>query len=294
MTAVVDHFGKTTISLGGRCPLQCRHCYITAPQFKTDAKRSVDDAVRILERDADTATTVCISGDVDCFIKPKAGLELIQRVAHEFPRVDVMYTTRLCPPDEVVTGLTDLASEMAGDGRLIVPGISFVSHDYPNAVESHRLVPSTTARIEFMRELAGGPQPTFAALRPTFPFSVVPRYEIDRLIEAVAPSSACVLGEVMILDGAGVIASQLGIEVARAGDAVEAMTFLDQPATWRKRTHTVEHDYARQVAQANGVPYFLRSMSAMRYLKTYWDLRRGRSTHTPGDPIDLSIDGIRP
>src|SRR4051812_28935591 len=97
----VDSFGKVTISLGGRCPLNCQHCYTTVPTFSLDKKRDVDEALRQLSRFANVHI-ICMSGDTDPFLRATAALEFLQRAAATYPDADLMYTTRLIPKDEIV------------------------------------------------------------------------------------------------------------------------------------------------------------------------------------------------
>lgn len=290
----VDQWRKLTVSLGGRCPLQCRHCYVTAPQFGIDRKRTVEETMEIVRVHLPEVSIVCVSGDVDCFIQERNGIDLIEQLVDELDAVDVMYTTRIVPSDYGIKRLQAAGRKMARRRRLLIPGVSFVTTHFPNAVEHSRLTGSVDDRLTLLGRLLEAKQPTFAALRPTFPFSVVPHAEVAALIERCAPVSTCVLGEVLLLDPDGAMAAQLELPPFEPQDVVEPMTFLRQPHAWRKRPTCDEAAFARERAAAVGMPYFLRSVSAVKFLRSYWDFETGTLTYRLGDPVDRSTEGILP
>jgi hypothetical protein len=290
----VDQFGKVTVSLGGRCPVGCRHCYVNARSFSPDPKRSVSETVEVLRRLSRPFTVVCLSGDVDCFLRPQRAIELLDAVAREFPKVDVIFTTRLVPPHRVLEQLHDLGTSLADEGRLLLGCVSFVSSRFPNTVEEPQRVATTQDRVALLRALSRGRQPAVAALRPTFPFNVVPRREVSDLIAQCAPWAAVLLGEAFILDQAGEIAAKIGMRPALGTDEISHLTFLHQTSTWRKRLLTDETSFASLVARGHGRPYFMRSISAVKFLKSYWDLSAGESRYQVGDYLDTAAELVRP
>ena len=289
----VDQFGKVTVSLGGRCPLACLHCYTTAPSFRFDRKRSVDETLALLESFS-TLDVICLSGDTDPFLRPKAAMELLERAADAFPETDIMFTTRLIPPADVETRLINLAEAMADERRLLVGAVSLVTPEFPNEIENPRLVATPAGRTMLLARLSEGRQPVMLALRPTFPFEVVPPDAVTRMIDDVANSADVILGEIMLLDGDGVIAGRLGMPWAEASDERGELTFLRQPTHWQKRSLQRETQFTGAACAERGLPYFMRSISAMRYFKRYWDFERGASRYAEGDALDMSAEPVAP
>jgi hypothetical protein len=155
-------------------------------------------------------------------------------------------------------------------------------------------VASTSERVELLRVLSLGRQPAVAALRPTFPFRVVSRREVSELIALCSSHAAVLLGEAFILDEDGEIATNVGAPTALDTDEISHLTFLHQASTWRKRFLRDETSFASLVARAHNVPYFLRSISAVAFLRSYWDFRSGVSRYRHGDLLDTSAELVRP
>ncbi|MGW7597073.1 hypothetical protein [Streptomyces antimycoticus] len=293
MTAVVDRYGKVTVSLAGRCPLACRHCYTTAKQFEHSASSSVSAVLSELEGISSRFEIICISGDTDCFLDPDTGFELISRAAERFPAADIMFTSRLIPDDSIVAGLGALAANMVTRERLLIPGISLVSMSVPNFSERSRRVPSTESRLELMAEFSRSGMACLLALRPTFPFSLVPPEEVRALIRAAVGKVSAVLGEILLLDSDGELAGRLGLDEAEPQDRLGRLTFLDQPSLWKKRTLEPEVELAARACRDHHVPYFLRSGEAHRYIRAHWDWRTGSVANNaplPSGPLISSPD----
>jgi hypothetical protein len=117
---------------------------------------------------------------------------------------------------------------------------------------------------------------------------------VKELLQRSAPSATCILGEALLLDSGGALTARLALAPTDPVDVTEPMTFMNQPVVWRKRLATEEVAFARITAEALGLPYFVRSISAMRYLKTYWDFAQGHLTYRAGDPLDLSAEAVPP
>jgi hypothetical protein len=99
----------------------------------------------------------------------------------------------------------------------------------------------------------------------------VPPTDVDALVELVAGVATCILGEVFLLDERGEIAHRLGLPNSTETSECQALTFLDQGNRWQKRVFTEEVQYVRTAAAATRIPFFLRSMSAVRLLEESWD-----------------------
>jgi DNA repair photolyase len=274
--AKVDETGKITVSLGGSCRLRCKHCYITAPQFSFNRNLSVEEVVNAIHQTLEPFDTVCISGDTDPLLRERDFIELLYRIVDEIRPSNLMFTTRLIPSPTTLRVLYDTAEIMFARNGFILPCVSFVSSRYPNGIEDHMQVPSPSARAELLRRFREMGMPTFAALRPTFPFEIVPAAEIDELLELVRAVATCVLGEVFLLDSQGAIAKRLNLPAGQGSAADQALTFLDQGPRWQRRVFVAELEYVKSAAAKVGVPFFLRSMSAIRLLKENWDLKRNR------------------
>ena len=272
---VVDGYRKVTISLGGRCPIACRHCYTTAGQF-VHGQESIPERILAELRCVITPfDVICISGDTDCFLDPQAGLELITGAARGFPHADVMFTSRLVPEDPVIAELSLLSDEMAERRRLLLPGISLVSMEVPNFSETSRRIPSALARLRLIGRFAAARMACLLALRPTFPFALVGRDDVRSMIRIAAGQASAVLGEVMLLDAGGQLATRMEVPWSSIDDRYGRLTFLDQPSIWRKRSFTNETTFAAQVCGEYRVPYFLRSGMALAFVRQHWDWQRG-------------------
>jgi DNA repair photolyase len=205
-----------------------------------------------------------------------------------------MYTTRLIPAARFEDRLVGLGNELATKGRRFVGAVSVATLDFPNAIEDARRVPDSEQRLKLLERLSAHKQPVMMALRPTFPFNVVSRSEVDSLLRSVPPAVNVVLGEILLLDTAGEIAERLRIPATHDNDVVGKLTFLRQPSSWRKRYLPEETTHARHVCELLSKQYFLRSISAMRYFRSYWNLARGSSAYSAGDPLDLSAEEVAP
>lgn len=267
----VDQHGKVTVSLGGRCPLSCRHCYTVTTQFVHPPTRTAADIVAGLSvLPEGTFNVICVSGDTDCFIDAELGTDLLSVLCESFPRVAIMFTTRLVPPPHCVNRLGYLAKQCSRREQLLIPCISVVTFSYPNRIELPDRVPSTPDRMEFLQAMSEAGLPTILAMRPTFPFSVVSSVEVAAIVEHAFRYTTIALGEVLILDQHAQIARRLGVPTSEETDFVTPMTFLNQPSWWRKRMANDEVAYTRAMWQKRSIPYYLRSPTALRLLKANW------------------------
>ncbi|XVS64345.1 hypothetical protein ACQPYE_39920 [Actinosynnema sp. CA-299493] len=182
-----------------------------------------------------------------------------------------MFTTRLVPSEVVTTELLALGREMAARSQLLLPGISFVSTHVPNFSERSKNIPSTWDRLELLQKFGDGGLPVMLALRPTFPFHLVPKDDVRQIIQKASQAAAVVLGEVMILDEGHQMAQRLNMPMTDESDRRSSMTFLDQPAVWKKRTFPEEVRFAATTSNSFGLPYFLRSGPAREYIRDHWD-----------------------
>lgn len=289
MSILVDPHGKVTVSLGGRCPLACRHCYTMTPQFVHSPPRDVDDVIRALSLCKTPFNTICVSGDTDCFIDESQGLELLRRLVEHFDDT-IMFTTRLVPSDGAIDVLLKLGEICRNRQQLFIPCISVVTLTYPNEVEVPSRVPSGAQRLELMATLAAGGLPCILAMRPSFPFSVVSKAEVNALVNTAAACTTVALGEVFLLDNDGRIARRLRLPAAERAQQGR-MTFLDQPSCWTKAVYQESIDYTRDAWATKGTPYFLRSPTAVSLLRARWDF--ARADLRPGadivEPEDLYI-----
>jgi DNA repair photolyase len=291
---LVDVHGKLTISLGGFCPLQCKHCYTTVPNFSQDPKRTVEAALEILESVAPELKVICLSGDTDPFLRPNLAIDFLERAAREYPNTDLMYTTRLIPRRQYQEQLIDFGNSLAARGQLCVPAVSLITATYPNNIEDPSLVPSSIERLAFLSLLATSKQPAMLALRPTFPFEIVPRAELDKIVSVLDPRVSVILGETFLLDDLGVITRRVGLKPNQECDRSEPLTFMNQPTNWYKRRYPKETQYMAELAALNQRNYFTRSISALRYFHSGWSLSEGRLNHDVNAPIDTSAECLDP
>ena len=267
----VDKRGKVTISLGGVCSLGCKHCYVNSKDFEHQPGRDVDQVVQHV-RGMQGVKCICVSGDIDPLLAPEENLSLLRQLAHDFTPVPVMFTTRLVPSEETYAEIRTLALRCLRRRQFLIPCVSLVTASYPNTIELPDKIPASSLRIEFVRRLASDNMPCFVALRPTFPFTIVGPNEIDCLIEALPRETAAVLGEVFLLDRSRQIPRRIGWDHFEDRVVVsEELTFIQQPAIWDKCFLSREVEYTRSVCNAHRLPYFLRSMSALEYLRLHWD-----------------------
>lgn len=289
----VDAFGKLTVSLGGRCPLACKHCYTTVPSFRYDRKRGIGDVIDFVAS-SPSISVVCLSGDTDPMLRPHEVIELLHRLADDFPEIDLMYTTRLLLNPELSQELLDISNTMAKRNRLLMAAISLISYTFPNQIEDPRLVPSSADRLAALAWMADSLQPVALALRPTLPFGLVPKSELEAIFQHLDERVKIVLGEVLLLDALGNSASLLGLAEAEMNDVVDQLSFINQGDKYRKRSFPDEEQYIRRLANDSGRFFFMRSITAVRFLKSYWDFSSGMLQYSLGDPVDISAEGILP
>jgi hypothetical protein len=272
MQLFVDSFRKITVSLGGVCTLGCKHCYTNTRHFRHQKERSINSLVDDLHRiGSPQFDTICVSGDTDPLLNERDGLQLIKALTEEFVSQSIMFTTRLVPSTDGVGYLAKLASVARDRRQLLIPCISVATYSYPNRIEIPEKVPPTIARLEFMRLLAAMGLPCILTIRPTFPFSLVPKTEVMQLVRASVTDATIALGEIFLLDQGGEIEHRLGLPQRKEEDFFGKMTFLDQPSIWRKRYYPDEVLFARSLCHSMGIPYFLRSPSAVSLLKSNWN-----------------------
>jgi hypothetical protein len=74
------------------------------------------------------------------------------------------------------------------------------------------------------------------------------------------------------------------------------MTFLDQPAKWHKVIYKEEVEFARTAFRKAGMPYFIRSMSAVNLIRRHWDFNSRRLTLENVNLSELvgGVDNILP
>jgi len=286
---VVDEFGKVTVSLGGVCTLGCRHCYTMTSSFRHARPRSVAEVVKELGELETPFNTICVSGDTDCFLDEDQGVDLVERVAEEFGHADVLFTTRLVPSDACTARLVELGRVMRQQRRLLIPGISFVSLQFPNRVERARSIARPEHRLAFMETLHDEGLHCLAALRPTFPFSLVPQDQVDELLDQLVGRAGAVLGEVFILDPAGQLAKRLALPEEAGDDRLSNLSFLDQPQRWRKRSYPDEVEYTRHACRQRGLSFFLRSGTALDHLR---ELETGQMP--PRARLEGALDTLDP
>lgn len=289
--AKVDETRKVTVSLGGSCRLRCTHCYITVPQFKFQRRLQPSDVLQALQDLSGQFDAICISGDVDPLLREEEFLDLLEGASIRFPAAHLMFTTRLIPSVAGIDRIRSIGRVLSGRRKLLAPGISYLTATYPNQIEDPNQVPSSVARSEFGAALQNSKIPVLAALRPTMPFHVVPQDEVRKLVQLVAPTCSCVLGEVFILDADSVLAGRFGIHSHQG--QLTPMTFLDQPGLWAKYRLEPEIAFAAEQSHLHGRAYFLRSMSAIRYLEQAWDFDQGR-LRTKDIPFEGTYDAALP
>lgn len=271
----VDDFGKVTVSLGGICPLACRHCYTMTSSFKHDPEMTIVEVVEDLRLVRDPFATICVSGDTDPFLDAAAGLLLIQTLASEFPHANIMFTTRQVPNNDVIAALIELGRNLSEAQRLFIPAVSLVSMKVPNFSERSKRIPDTNDRIQLLNTFRTAGLPTLLALRPTFPLNIVAPADVETMIHTAKESAVAVLGEVFLLDPSGQLAKRLGLP-STSDHRQGHMTFMEQPNIWVKGTFRQAVEFARHTAAGQGLPYFLRSGSALNLLEEYWDFSNGK------------------
>jgi len=267
----IDKEKKITVSLGGNCKLKCAHCYTNTRDFEHQNQKTVDEILKVLNERRGDFTTVCISGDIDCFLDPYKGIELIQKIVTDFTTENIMFTTRIIPPKEIVEELFLIGNICNKRKQLFIPCISVVTFNYPNKIENSLMVPNTIERLEFMRVLVKAGIPCFLTIRPTFPFEIVPFFEIVQILDYIKDAPAAVLGEVLLLDKGGIIEGRLGINIRQGEYQESKLTFINQPSEWKKLYCKKEHSAIKEECYRRGIPFYLRSMSAINYLKKIYE-----------------------
>lgn len=193
---------------------------------------------------------------------------------------NIMFTTRLIPPKEIIKELIKIGNICNEREQLFVPCISVITYSYPNKIENGLLVPSTIERLNFFQTLISAGLPCFLTLRPTFPFEIVPLNEIVQILDYIKVTPAAVLGEVLLLDKSGILEKRLGIDVGQKACQESKLTFIDQPLEWKKMYCNKEHTSIKEECVRRGFPFFMRSMSAIQYLKKVYTYN-GIINHQP-------------
>ena len=291
---LIDNNGKITISLGGKCPLGCKHCYTNTSSFVYQPIMSPKDVIEELSRyDEKDITTICVSGDTDCFIDASKGLELLSLIVRNYFTQNIMFTTRLVPNSQHEDSIVALAHECLKRKQLFIPCISIVSYSYPNTIENPLLVPPSKDRLDFLIRLSKKGIPCFLTLRPTFPFSIVPLEEIERILDYVGNAPASLLGEVFLIDQEDEIARRLNLPPNDLKQIiVSSMTFIKQPTKWKKQYLKKEFEAIQNLCKERGLPFFLRSMSAINYINQIIIFKKGWR-HNPA-LFNIEIDSIYP
>jgi hypothetical protein len=264
----VDQWGKITISLGGICSLGCKHCYTMTKAFNHQPAMTPASVILRMKEIRVPFSTICISGDTDCFLDPIQGLELIEMIVDNYHSESIMFTTRLVPSKFIIDKIIEVSKICKERNQLFIPCISLVSYTYPNTIERSNLVPSSIERLDFLNFLCDSGLSCFLTLRPTFPFSLVPKNEIVQILDYVAQRPTTILGEVLLSDSSNQVLDRLHItSILSKESEVSEMTFLDQPSSWKKYLLVEEVEFIRDLCENRNIPYFLRSVSAINYTK---------------------------
>ena len=269
MKAYLDSFGKVMISFGGVCTLGCKHCYTMTKSFSHAPRQSVQDCIEQLLSIEKPFSHICVSGDTDPLLDQEAFRELIFEIHKILPEKTITYTSRLIPDSETLQTVSELNLSRRSGDTLIVPAVSLVTHSYPNQVERKETVPSSAERILTLERYREMKVPCIIAMRPIFPFSIVPRLEIDKIVEVAAELDCILLGETFIVDPRNEIGQRLAIE--HSFSVKSPLTFIDQPGQWLKGHFLKEEEYLESLCRRRRVIFFMRSSPAIEYLHENWD-----------------------
>ncbi|MBZ5503862.1 MAG: radical SAM protein [Acidobacteriia bacterium] len=285
----VDEFGKITISLGGVCSLGCKHCYITSKDFRHQPDLQIAEVVETVAQFKELRC-ICVSGDTDPLLRPEESVSLMEQLARLYPKVPVTFTTRLVPSKAVYEKILALAAECSHRRQLFIPCVSLVTFSYPNRIENAQRVPPSSERLKLVADFVTVGIPCIVALRPTFSFSLVPEAETTSLVKSLPHGVAAVLGEVFLVDKSRQLPMRLGWKGFEGYIVTSApMTFISQPSAWDKCYLSKEVEFVRSACHAQGLPYFLRSMSAFSYLQAHWSFEEGCIKHSKVDMFEDKI-----
>jgi hypothetical protein len=266
---------RAMVSLGpvkhrNYCTFSCAFCYVQGPFPRYQRIVEPADVVAWLEQRRERFDTVYVSGDTDSFAPPRTeqALELLKGMLSLGSTV--LFTTRHLFDSAQRVQLERLACDYHSAGIRLIGCISISQLRHPGLEPTP--IASPEERIEQLLWMRESGLVSVLTIRPFIPG--VPESEYAEIAERGADAADVVLGGDWYVDPAGIIFRRteqaIGIEID-ATSTERPLDFTDDGTPWRVYTHSAAEEAVARVCREKGVPFFMRSDSALSHLR---DLRK--------------------
>jgi len=261
---------RVLLSFDGECLYRCKHCYTY--ELPKNEMRSIEEIVESISNE--NFDVVYISQKNENFVDPNVGLDLCERIFEKY-KTHIMLITRRVFNLEQSNRLLELHKKMKTNGKILFVGVSVIGMESSTISERVDVIPSTSQRLDFAKKVYHMGIESLLLVRPLFPHKIIPRTEIEQIIDYVAGQISCVLtGALMvneyILERLGISEKDLnyidgGESEYLSGAISETMKFVDV---------LEEIKHLKKYCSKRGVPFFEHSMPALRYLSSLYEEER--------------------
>ena len=167
-------------SFSGKCPFKCLHCYTFSNNFKSKEDSSLYEIVERLS--SKKFKIIYISGYKENFEKPDDGLDLMEKLFSRY-KCHILFTTRNTFNKKQIDRLSEINNKMQDIGKKLFACISISALGSYKKLETNKIIPSPSQRIEFLKDLNKKGIITFLTLRPICPDLFIPTIEYLEILE---------------------------------------------------------------------------------------------------------------
>ena len=248
------------VSFDEPCQFGCKHCYTYG--IPRNAIRSSNEIVSSIQ--GKQFDVIYVSQKTDNFYYPLKGISLCNQLFSTYDTNLFIITRNVFTADELEQ-LVLLKNRMNESGKRLFIAISINALESYHVCENVDKVPTPSARINFIIQLAEKNFLPILMLRPVFPNEVIPVTECTQIIEQVSRYVSCVVSSELgvneeVLDRLGMKESDFKYTENQEylqGAISCHVKFVDVPE---------ELIIIERKCNAVSVPFFSHSMPALNYV----------------------------
>jgi len=255
---------RKVVSLGGKCPFNCLHCYTYCNEYKNDTSDDIEKVVESLKNES--FDIIYISGHRENFIDPDIGISLCERLFEEY-QTDILITTRNIFNEDQRARMLELSEKMKKRNSFIYFCISIPSLDSYKKIETNPIIPSPSERINFLKQINEMGIVTLLTIRPLFPNEFIPTGECLNIISLCSQYTQAVISSGVVIDEKIKKRLMTFPEDYRYEPGL-LMSCLNNPIDVEYVNVDNEINEIRKHCEKMGIPFFTNSMPAIDYIKS--------------------------
>ena len=258
-----NDYKREFVSLNGRCPYACLHCYTYDLNYDWEQLSTIDEIIDDLKKK--TFDIVYVSGHRENFIDVDLGIELTQKIYDNF-KCDILITTRNVFDDEQIEKVVNLNQLMKKENKSLYFCVSIPALDSYKKLEPSKMIPTPNERMEFLKRLHSKNIYTMLTIKPLCPDNFIPIKEALEIIENCHEYSNVILSSGIVVNDA-IIERLKANKIDFQGKSGKLMECLNN------EIEVVHVDVANELEQISelckkySVPFFEHSLPAIEYLK---------------------------